>query len=401
MFHAQNCILGMVIGVKNYRKILGMVLGIIVYVCTIVIATYSYYTWKSEDTLVTLNINDSYFYCESDINVAVSSLSPVLDYHDGTYQTFKVNNIGKKDTTFSLSLNISSIDTSLLTDSFKYKLVVDKTGGSNNCADTSNSNCVAVGEGNFSNFKVGMNTLVSSIQLLNNSRYQYYLFMYIDGNMENDVSMQSSSMTATLGVCEIVVYLDPNGGSVSPEFLKLAAETSVYPTLPTPTRANSVVTYNYNNATGGNSTASDTVTYTFSNWYKSTDTNFTTPITAGATLDTTTNLTLKAKWTPSKSVTLPTPTRTGYTFKGWYSDSGFTQKIGNAGDTYNPSKSITLYAKLDPNTYTIAYTLNGGTKGTNSLTSGTYDSVVTISNPTRSGYTFTEWTFNRKLKIKL
>ena len=31
----------------------------------------------------------------------------------------------------------------------------------------------------------------------------------------------------------------------------------------------------------------------------------------------TTNHTLKARWTASKSITLPTPTRTGYTFQGW------------------------------------------------------------------------------------
>ena len=315
----------MVIGVINRRKIWGMALGIIIYVCTIVIATYSYYSWKSEDTLVTLNLNDSYYYCESDIDVVINSLSPVLVYRDETYQTFKVNNIGRQDTTFSLNLNISNIDESLLVDSFKHKLVVDKTGGSNNYADT-NNNCVSVGEGNFSTFKVGMNTLIPSVELINNSKYQYYLFVYIDGNTENDVSIQNSSMTATLGVCEIVLYFDSDGGSASPEFIKLTSETSVYSTLSIPTKGDSTITYNYNGATGENSTTSETISYTFGGWYKSTDTNFATPITAGSVLDTTTNLTLKAKWTPSKSITLPTPTKVGYTFRGWYSDSELTKK---------------------------------------------------------------------------
>ena len=91
---------------------------------------------------------------------------------------------------------------------------------------------------------------------------------------------------------------------------------------------------------------------------------------------------------------LPTPTAsTGYTAKGaWYTSDSYSTSKGNYGATYTPSSNATLYSTGVANTYTIAYTLNGGTAGTNAPTSGTYDSLVTIDNPSRSGYTFKGWT---------
>lgn len=43
------------------------------------------------------------------------------------------------------------------------------------------------------------------------------------------------------------------------------------------------------------------------------------------------------------SVTLPTPTRTGYELDGWYTTAG--EKVGNGGETYGPEADITLYAR--------------------------------------------------------
>ena len=87
---------------------------------------------------------------------------------------------------------------------------------------------------------------------------------------------------------------------------------------------------------------------------------------------------------------LNNPSKTGYTFKGW---------TGSNGSTANTSVSIakgstgdkTYTANYQVNTYSISYNLNGGTAGSSAPTSGTYGSVVTISNPTRSGYTFKGW----------
>jgi uncharacterized repeat protein (TIGR02543 family) len=53
--------------------------------------------------------------------------------------------------------------------------------------------------------------------------------------------------------------------------------------------------------------------------------------------------------TRSASVTLPTPTRTGFTFEGWYEDSGLTRKIANGGTSHQPSASGAMYAKWTQN----------------------------------------------------
>jgi uncharacterized repeat protein (TIGR02543 family) len=45
------------------------------------------------------------------------------------------------------------------------------------------------------------------------------------------------------------------------------------------------------------------------------------------------------------SVTLPTPSRSGYTLNGWYTTSSGGTKVGNAGASYTPTSSITLYAQ--------------------------------------------------------
>ena len=88
------------------------------------------------------------------------------------------------------------------------------------------------------------------------------------------------------------------------------------------------------------------------------------------------------------------PTKTGYTFSGWNTNADGTGTSYAKGASYTGNANVTLYAQWTPNTYTITYAMNGGTKGTNAPTSGTFDKVLTINNPTKSGYTFKGWTFN-------
>lgn len=47
----------------------------------------------------------------------------------------------------------------------------------------------------------------------------------------------------------------------------------------------------------------------------------------------------------TNTLILPTPTRTGFTFNGWYTRATGGTKIGNAGATYNPTRNITLHAQ--------------------------------------------------------
>ena len=50
------------------------------------------------------------------------------------------------------------------------------------------------------------------------------------------------------------------------------------------------------------------------------------------------------------SITLPTPTKTGYTFIGWYTDSALTNKINTID--FTPTTNITLFAKWEESTTT-------------------------------------------------
>ena len=96
----------------------------------------------------------------------------------------------------------------------------------------------------------------------------------------------------------------------------------------------------------------------------------------------------------STDITLDEPTRTGYTFAGWYDNEGLT---GNAVTTIDQgsTENITLYAKWTINTYTITYNLDGGTVATDNPTTYNVETeTFTLNNPTKPGYTFTGWTLD-------
>ena len=93
-------------------------------------------------------------------------------------------------------------------------------------------------------------------------------------------------------------------------------------------------------------TAVDTYSYTFSKWNTSSSgsgTNYT----SGATYSSNASATLYAVWNSSKSngkITLPTPTRSGFTFLGWSESVSDTTNLYQSDDEYTPSSNITLYA---------------------------------------------------------
>ena len=100
-------------------------------------------------------------------------------------------------------------------------------------------------------------------------------------------------------------------------------------------------------------------------------------------------ISLYARWTDG-SVTLPTPTRTGYIFGGWYTSASSGTKIGDGGARYTPSKDITVYARWTPITYTVRYNGNGATTGKMSNQTHTYDKELALtSNAFKREYTVT------------
>ena len=88
--------------------------------------------------------------------------------------------------------------------------------------------------------------------------------------------------------------------------------------------------------------------------------------------------------------TLPTPARTGYTFKGWFTAKTDGTEV-KASSTVKYAGNRTLYARWAAKTYTITFNANGGTCSTASKTV-TYNSTYgTLPTPTRTGYTFAGW----------
>ncbi|MHC6204478.1 InlB B-repeat-containing protein [Breznakiellaceae bacterium SP9] len=89
-------------------------------------------------------------------------------------------------------------------------------------------------------------------------------------------------------------------------------------------------------------------------------------------------------------VTAPSvPSETGWTFGGWFTDAAC-----NTAYTFaNPvSDSITLYAKWTATSYTITYTLNGGTNHASNPANYTIESsAITLQAPTKTGYQFNGW----------
>ena len=82
-----------------------------------------------------------------------------------------------------------------------------------------------------------------------------------------------------------------------------------------------------------------------------------------------------------------TPTKTGYTFAGWYSDAGLTAAF-NFSTTI--TANITLYAKWTINAYTVSFNSNGGS--TVNSQSINYNTAATQpAAPTKTGYTFAGW----------
>lgn len=91
------------------------------------------------------------------------------------------------------------------------------------------------------------------------------------------------------------------------------------------------------------------------------------------------------------------PTKTGYTFTGWYTDENCTHK-------YTEDKivgNITLYAGWRPNTYTIVFDKNGGTGNMGNLAM-TYDVAKALTNNSfsRAGYEFKGWAISASGSVK-
>lgn len=150
---------------------------------------------------------------------------------------------------------------------------------------------------------------------------------------------------------QYTVTFDPNGGSVSPTSKK----------------------------------ATRTVSYEFTGWNTKSDGTGTSYV-GGQIYNLQQDLYLYAQYRKTGdstgSIALPTPTRSGATFQGWYTAGG--SFVGKGGASYTPSSNITLYANW---TSTITFDDNGGSGGPGSIDHGPDDGdTMKIPSTTPSKY---------------
>lgn len=101
---------------------------------------------------------------------------------------------------------------------------------------------------------------------------------------------------------------------------------------------------------------------------------------------------VEASWN-SAMPAITKPTRTGYTFDGYYDAPSGGNKYYNANGssarTYQNGDATTLFAHWVEAKYTVTLNKNGGSGGTNSVVATKGSAMPTISSlPTRAGYTF-------------
>ena len=221
------------------------------------------------------------------------------------------------------------------------------------------------------------------------------------------------TLTALWTANNYTVSFNANGGTVSPTSKSVTFDQA-YGTLPTPTRTGYTFAGWWTAASNGTQITTSTKMQTASNhtlYAHWTANQYTVTANAnGGTIPTTSGWTIASgSKTATKSVTydstygtLPTPTRTGYTFAGWWTAASNGTQI-TSSTKVAITAAQTLYAHWTANQYTVTANANGGTIPTTSgwtIASGsktatksvTYDSTYgTLPTPTRTGYTFAGW----------
>ena len=175
---------------NNKRK---LILSLVLLTSVVLLGTFAWYVWSSKDNTsmnVTIgDLADVSFKTGNDINI--TNLSPSFNYDDGALTEFSIRK--KKGLTTELNTNIyldiTSISDELKNDSFKYVLLSSSDGNTYNEVISSS----------FKDASVGKLSIVTDRPLTDGKTY-YKFYIWIDGNNENNETMQGKSLKGTLNV---------------------------------------------------------------------------------------------------------------------------------------------------------------------------------------------------------
>ena len=169
------------------------ILAILLLTLVIGTGTLAWIVWSSKDNTkmnVTIgDLADVSFKSGNDINI--SNLSPSFYYDDGALTEFSIRK--KKGLTTELNTNIyldiTSISDELKNDNFKYVLLSSSDGNTYNEVISSS----------FKDASIGKLSIVTDSPLTDGKTY-YKFYIWIDGNNENNETMQGKSLKGTLNV---------------------------------------------------------------------------------------------------------------------------------------------------------------------------------------------------------
>ena len=169
------------------------ILAILFLTMVIGTGTLAWIVWSSKDNTkmnVTIgDLADVSFKTGNDINI--SNLSPSFYYDDGALTEFSIRK--KKGLTTELNTNIyldiTSISNELKNDNFKYVLLSSSDGNTYNEVISSS----------FKDASVGKLDIVTDSPLTDGKTY-YKFYIWIDGNNENNTTMQGKNLKGTLNV---------------------------------------------------------------------------------------------------------------------------------------------------------------------------------------------------------
>ena len=222
---------------KNNKAKIYMIFSLVVLVIVVIVSgTYAYYVWTTSDsdtTKIVAGIGAATVTFDGGSDIS-ANLRPVSDKSKGIIKNINV----KADTeglVFNMYLDITSIDTGLKDESFRYELYKGTT---------------KVKEGNFSDSYLTSNTVTCTknntnhIVLLTNesistSKTQYTLYIWINGaNYTNPNTMMNKTFSFKL-------HADGEGAVLA----KTAAETitKLYMNASKTPATNNGITYNYAN----------------------------------------------------------------------------------------------------------------------------------------------------------
>lgn len=224
----------------------------------------------------------------------------------------------------------------------------------------------------------------------------------IQGNY-NWFSMSCDDLTATAQWTpnNYKVNFDANANGVTSDPKnKNVTYDATYGNLPTPARTGYTLDGWYTAKSGGDKITSDTVvkitseTTLYAHWTANKYT-LTLDANGGEVGQTSKEVTFGGKVGD-----LPTPTRTGYTFTGWYtSKTGYTSV--NSNTNVSQANDVTLYAHWLANSFWLSFNAQGASNPNRVYV--TYDSNYgTLSNPTNipEGWTFNGWYTQDGTQIK-